>query len=211
MKKELIINTIKENKIIAVIRLRETDKLKKVVDSLLNGGIKIIELTMTIPNAIEQINKISEEFINDALIGAGSVLNSKTAKDVIDAGAKFVASPIFNEEVISLVHSYELPMIPGCFTPTEIINAHNHQADFIKVFPADNLGTSFIKSILAPMPQLKLIPTGGVTIDNAKDWLKAGCIAVGIGSALIDSNLINNNNYTQLTENSKKIVQNISV
>lgn len=204
-------NTILQRKAIAVVRMKNTDQLLKVINAILLGGVNIIELTMTIPNAIQAIVTANKEFGENILLGVGSVINSKVAFDAINAGAKFVVSPIFKPEIVDTVNSLDKVVIPGGFSPTEIQTAFEQGADFVKIFPADNLGMSFINSIKAPLPHLKVIPTGGVTLNNAIDWINAGASAVGIGSALVDNKAIESENYSQLTENAKKLCGNLGI
>jgi 2-dehydro-3-deoxyphosphogluconate aldolase / (4S)-4-hydroxy-2-oxoglutarate aldolase len=211
MTREEIRNKILERKVVAVVRMKNPDQLLKVINALMVGGVSGIELTMTIPNTIQAIETANKEFGNDILLGVGSVTNSQVAIDAINAGAKFVVSPIYKPEVVDSVIAKNLVVIPGAFTPTEIQNAYEQGADFVKIFPADNLGMSFIKSIKAPLPHLKVIPTGGVTLDNAIDWIKYGASAVGVGSALVDNKAIENENYSQLTENAKKLCLNLGL
>jgi 2-dehydro-3-deoxyphosphogluconate aldolase/(4S)-4-hydroxy-2-oxoglutarate aldolase len=165
---------------------------------------------MTVPNAIKLIESISKTLAKDIILGVGSVLNKTTAEGAIKAGAKYVVSPIFKKEIIETAHKYDLPSMPGAFTPTEIQMAYESGADVVKVFPADIVGMSFFKSILAPLPHLKLMPTGGVSLENAGDWLKAGACAVGVGTALLDKNAIKNEQYDILTSNAKKIIKSIT-
>lgn len=210
MKREKILEEILKRKSVAVIRLKEADKLKKVIEALALGGVSVAEVTMTVPNAIGLIKQVTQELSEDIIVGVGSVLNAETAKQAIEAGAKYVVSPIFKKEIIDMAHEYDVPAMPGCFTPTEVLTAYEYGADVVKVFPADVLGMAFFKGILAPMPHLKLMPTGGVSLTNAGDWIKAGAVAVGIGSALLDMDAIDSKNYSKLTENAKLITQSIN-
>ncbi|KAF0140340.1 MAG: 2-dehydro-3-deoxyphosphogluconate aldolase/4-hydroxy-2-oxoglutarate aldolase [Stygiobacter sp.] len=210
MKREKILEDILKRKSVAVIRLKEADKLKKVIEALALGGVSVAEITMTVPNAIGLIKQITQELSEDIIVGVGSVLNADVAKQAIEAGAKYVVSPVFKKEIIDAAHAYDVPAMPGCFTPTEVLTAYEYGADVVKVFPADVLGMAFFKGILAPMPHLKLMPTGGVSLTNAGDWIKAGAVAVGIGSALLDKDAIDSENYSKLTENAKLITQNIN-
>lgn len=210
MTKQETLNIIHEKKAVAVLRIQDEEKLTKVINAIAEGGITIAEITMTVPNALKKIEKISAEMGDKILVGVGSVLNGSVAEDAIKAGAKFVVSPILKKEIIEVSHKYEIPVMPGCFTPTEIQTAYEYGADIIKVFPADVLGMEYFRSVLAPMPHLKLMPTGGVTLDNVGDWIKSGACAVGIGSALLDKHAIQNGNYFILTENAKKIVNSIN-
>ncbi|MBU0559038.1 MAG: bifunctional 4-hydroxy-2-oxoglutarate aldolase/2-dehydro-3-deoxy-phosphogluconate aldolase [Bacteroidetes bacterium] len=209
MNKDQITKRIIENCAVAVIRVKDQNKLLKVVEAIYKGGVKGIEITMTVPNAIQQVELVTKEFSEDMIVGVGSVLDSITAEQAIDAGAKYVVSPIFKKEIINTAHNLNVPAMPGCFTPTEIQTAHELGADIIKVFPADVLGMAFFKGIKAPMPHLKLMPTGGVTLENAGEWLNAGACAVGIGSALLDNEAIESGNYNVLTENAQKLMANI--
>ena len=210
MNKKQILDEIFKRKAVAVLRVKEEDKLKKVIQAIAEGGVSVAEITMTVPNAIKLIQKMSKELDENIIIGIGSVLNKQTAEDAIKAGAKYVVSPILKKEIIETALKYDVPVMPGCFTPTEIYLAFEMGADIAKVFPADVVGMPFFKAILAPMPHLKLMPTGGVSLTNAGDWLKAGACAVGIGSALFDDKAIKEENYLKLTENAKIIMNSIN-
>jgi 2-dehydro-3-deoxyphosphogluconate aldolase / (4S)-4-hydroxy-2-oxoglutarate aldolase len=210
MNKENILAEILKRKAVAVIRAKDPAKLKRIIESLAEGGITVAEITMTVPNAIQLIEKMSNEVDKNIIIGVGSVLNRTTAIEAIKAGARYVVSPIIKKEIIETAHENDVPVMPGCFTPTEIQTAYEYGADIIKVFPADALGMSFFKSILAPMPHLKLMPTGGVTLTNPGDWIKAGACAVGLGSALLDSKAISEENYSVLTANAKQVMLSIN-
>ena len=208
-KSKEILNKLEANVAVAVIRLADSTKLIRVCEAIFEGGVKSIEITMTVPNAISVIKESVKKLGDHMLIGVGSVLNAETAKEAIDAGANYVVSPIFKKEIIEVAHKNDVPALPGCFTPSEIQTAFESEADIIKIFPADVLGMAFFKSILAPMPHLKLMPTGGVTLTNAGDWIKAGACAVGIGTALLDKNAIAQENYKLLTNNAQLIMANI--
>jgi 2-dehydro-3-deoxyphosphogluconate aldolase / (4S)-4-hydroxy-2-oxoglutarate aldolase len=210
MEKEIILNKILKTKVVAVLRIKEAEKLKKVIDAIYKGGITAVEITMTVPNAIQLIEKMSKELDKNIILGVGSVLSKSVAEDAIKAGAKYVVSPILKKEIIEASHKLDVPVMPGCFTPTEIQTAYEYGADIIKVFPADVVGMAFFKAILAPLPHLKLMPTGGVTLTNAGNWLLAGACAVGIGSALLDKKAIQEENYSKLTENAATIIKSIS-
>lgn len=210
MKKDQIVDEILGRKAVAVLRIKEPAKLKKVIEFLNEGGISVAEVTLTVPNAIKLIEQMTNELDKNIIVGVGSVLNPSIAEDAIKAGARYVVSPIFKKEIIEMAHKYDIPAMPGCFTPTEIQTAYEAGADIIKVFPADVLGIDFFKGILAPMPHLRLMPTGGVTLTNAGDWLRAGACAVGIGSALLDKEAIEKENYNKLTENARIIMESIN-
>ena len=210
MNREEIVDKITELKAVAVIRMEDPSKLIRVAEAIHNGGVKAIEITMTVPNAIETIALASKEIGNKVLIGVGSILTPEMALKAIDAGAQYVVSPIFKSEIIKTSHDNNIPAMPGTFTPTEAQMAYEAGADIIKLFPADVLGMNFIKGIKAPMPHLKVMPTGGVSLTNAGDWLNAGACAVGVGSALLDKQAIHNENYSVLTENAKLIMKSIN-
>ena len=210
MNREEIVDKITELKAVAVIRMEDPSKLIRVAEAIHNGGVKAIEITMTVPNAIETIALASKEIGNKVLIGVGSILTPEMALKAIDAGAQYVVSPIFKSEIIKTSHDNNIPAMPGTFTPTEAQMAYEAGADIIKLFPADVLGMNFIKGIKAPMPHLKVMPTGGVSLTNAGDWLNAGACAVGVGSALLDKQAIHYENYSVLTENAKLIMKSIN-
>ena len=210
MSRKEIVDKIIELKAVAVIRMEDPSKLIKVAEAIYDGGVKAIEITMTVPNAIEAIALASREIGNKVLIGVGSILDSEMAQKAIDAGAQFVVSPIFKKEIIEKSHKNNIPAMPGTFSPTEVQLAYEAGADIVKLFPADVLGMPFIKGIKAPMPHLKIMPTGGVSLTNAGEWLKSGACAVGVGSALIDRQAILEENYTVLTRKAEQIMESIN-
>jgi 2-dehydro-3-deoxyphosphogluconate aldolase/(4S)-4-hydroxy-2-oxoglutarate aldolase len=210
MNKKQILDEIFKRKAVAVLRVKEEDKLKKVIEAIAEGGVSVAEITMTVPNAIKLIEKMSQELDENIIIGVGSVLSKEVAEEAIKAGAKYVVSPILKKEIIEMARKYDVPVMPGCFTPTEIYSAFEMGADISKVFPADIVGVPFFKAILAPMPHLKLMPTGGVSLTNAGDWIKAAACAVGIGSALLDDKAIKEQDCLKLTENAKTIMNSIN-
>ncbi len=203
MSREDIVKSLIDAGAIAVLRLSDPTKLIKVAQAIYEGGVSAIEITMTVPDAINVIKTATKEIGGYMNIGVGSVLEGETAQKAIDAGAKYVVSPIFKKEIVETAHKNSIPAMPGAFTPTEIQTAYESGADIIKVFPADAVGMAFFKGVLAPMPHLKLMPTGGVTLTNAGDWLKAGACAVGVGTALLDKKAIASGDYNLLTENAK--------
>ena len=194
---------------IAVIRMKNPDRLLRVAEALLAGGVRALEVTMTVPGALDCIRAIARELGNEVIPGVGSVLDAETAGRAIDAGARYVLSPVFKREVIDAAHRHGCPAIPGAFTPTEILAAQEAGADLVKVFPADILGMAFFKGVLAPMPHLRLIPTGGVTLTNAGDWLRAGAVAVGVGGALLDRRAIEAENYALLRQNAMRLMESV--
>jgi len=195
--------------VVAVIRLKDPARLRAVVDALADGGVRALEVTMTVPRAVDLIRELAPTMPSGFLLGAGTVLDAETATAVIDAGARYVVSPVFRPEVIRACHARDVPMMPGCFSPTEILAAHDAGADIIKVFPATMLGPQYVKDIRAPLPQVKLMPTGGVTIDNAGDWIRAGAVAVGIGSALVDAKAIEAGRFDAIAANARTLIANV--
>ena len=196
--------------VVAVIRLADPARLRAVVDAIAAGGVRAIEVTMTVPRAIEMIAAIAPTLPRGFLIGAGTVLDKATVTRAINAGAQFIVSPVFRKELIMAAHVLGVPAMPGCMTPTEILDAWDAGADVVKVFPATALGPGFLKDVLAPLPHVKLMPTGGVTLDNAGDWIRAGAMAVGVGSALLDSAAIASGRYQVITDHARRIVASVA-
>ena len=189
------IQLIEEIGIIAVVRINNADNLIPLVDALCEGGVNAIEITMTTPGAVDLIGIIASKYKDDVIVGAGSVLDPETARAVILAGAQFVVSPVLNIKMIHLTHRYDVAVIPGAFTPTEILKAWENGADVVKIFPATALGPKYFRDIHGPLPQVKLTPTGGVTLENTAEFIKAGACCVGVGSALVTKELFNNNDW----------------
>jgi len=210
LEREKIVKSIAKTGAAAVIRMENPEKLLKVVESIYAGGLNIIEITMTVPNVLKVIESVVKEVNDDVIVGVGSVLNKEMTQNAIDAGAKFVVSPVLKKEIIDTGHQNNLPVFPGAFTPTEIQTAYEWGADIIKVFPADVVGMKYFRSIKAPLPHLKLMPTGGVSLTNAGDWLLHGAEAVGIGSALLDKEAIKNEDYKKLQQNAEVLIENIN-
>lgn len=200
-----VVRFIERDRAVAVVRTDAPEKLVRIADALREGGVVCVEVTMTVPNALEGIRAVSDELGDAVLVGAGSVIDGPTAQAAIDAGARYVVSPVFKREVIDAAHAMGAAAMPGCFTPTEILAAHEAGADVAKVFPAGSLGPGFIRGVLAPMPHLRLMPTGGVSLDNAGDWLRAGAVAVGAGSALVERDAVAAGNWERLTENARRL------
>ena len=190
--------------LIAVIRADSSEQLVDVVRALRDGGCEAAEITMTTPNALDAIAKAREALNKDAVIGVGSVLDPGTARAAILAGAQFVFCPVLNPDVIAMGHRYDRPVVPGALTPTEIINAWSAGADLVKVFPANHFGPKYFGDLLAPMPQLKLTPTGGVDLNTAADWIKAGAACLGVGSSLVKKDMIKNKDWAGLTKLAKQ-------
>jgi 2-dehydro-3-deoxyphosphogluconate aldolase/(4S)-4-hydroxy-2-oxoglutarate aldolase len=195
--------------VVAVIRLNDPARVRAAVDALAEGGVRAIEVTMTVPGAVDLVRQLAAGLPAGFLLGAGTVLDADTARAVTDAGATFVVGPVFRPEMIRACHERGAAAIPGCFSPTEILAAHEAGADVVKVFPATSLGPQFIRDVGAPLPQLKLMPTGGVTLDNAGEWIRAGAVAVGLGSALVDAAAVGRGEFDVLTANARRVVASV--
>jgi 2-dehydro-3-deoxyphosphogluconate aldolase / (4S)-4-hydroxy-2-oxoglutarate aldolase len=209
-----ILETVFAQKAVAVIRLENSIHALSVVQAIAKGGITIVEITLTTPNALDIIRELtrwnaSSSTSSPILVGAGSVLDSAAAERCIEAGAAFMVSPVMKHEIIQTAHAAGIPAMMGAFTPSEILAAQEAGADIVKVFPADFLSPAYFKAVKAPMPHLRLMPTGGVTLTNAGDWLRAGACAVGIGGALLDAKAIAEERFDVLTVNAQTIVQSI--
>ena len=209
MTRATITEDIEAHGVVAVIRMKEPDRVRAVIDALAAGGLRALEVTMTVPGAIDLIAQIAPTLPKGFLFGAGTVNDADTAARAIDAGARFIVSPVFRRSVIDACHARDVPAMPGCYTPTEILDAWDAGADVVKVFPATTLGPGYLKDVRAPLPQVKLMPTGGVTVENAGDWIKAGAVAVGVGSALLDAQAIASGQYHVLEEKARRIVANV--
>lgn len=208
MKKEQVITQLTECGLVAVVRAADAEEAIKISDACLKGGCSAIELTFTVPHADKVIEALAEKYPNgEMLLGAGTVLDSETARLAILAGANFIVSPSFNLETAKLCNRYRVPYMPGCATITEVITAMEAGADVIKIFPADLYGPAIIKDISGPLPQAQLMPTGGVTADNADEWIKAGAVAVGAGSSLTKG--AKTGDYELITETARKFIAKI--
>lgn len=195
---------------VAVVRLKDPEVLLPVVEAIAEGGVRAIEITMTVPNAIDQIARVRQHFGDDVVLGVGSVLDPDTATKAVAAGARYVVTPVMKPDVVAAAHAAGAAAMPGAMTPTECQAAYEAGADVVKVFPADVVGMPFFKAVLAPMPHLRLMPTGGVTLDNGGDWLRAGAVAVGVGSALLDTKAIAEVRFGQLTDNARRLVASLA-
>ncbi|MEM1330143.1 MAG: bifunctional 4-hydroxy-2-oxoglutarate aldolase/2-dehydro-3-deoxy-phosphogluconate aldolase [Planctomycetota bacterium] len=196
---------IESSGILAVVRIPEHNRLMKACRALAAGGVTGIEITMSVADPFEAIRALDEEFGDSILLGAGSVTDEHTARRSIDAGARYVVSPIFREPVISATLKAGAAAIAGAMSPTEAFAAQSAGANIVKIFPADIVGMPYFRSVLAPMPGLRLMPTGGVTLDNAGDWIRAGAVAVGIGSALLDKSTIESGDWGELEARAEKL------
>ncbi len=195
-----------ESGIIAILRSPTGAKLLDAAKAIVAGGISAVEVTMTTPGALNIIRDTKRAMGDSVCMGVGSVLDSETARSALLAGAEYIVTPVVLPSVIELGHRYGVPVIIGAMTPTEAFTAQELGADFIKLFPADTLGPGYVKSLLAPLPALQIIPTGGVTPENVGDYIKAGSVAVGAGSALVNQDLLDNGDFSKITKLAAKYV-----
>ncbi len=202
MDKCQIIEAIKKEKLISVIRYKDQEKIKKIVDSIVAGGINLIEITMTVQNAIDIIKKLAIKYKDsNVIIGAGTVVESQIAQDAIDAGAMFIVSPVLNKDIIKICNEHNILVVPGIATPTEAYEALKSGADVLKLFPSNAFDPSIIKTYKGPFPNIKLMPTGGINLDNINEWIDNGAIAVGIGGELLKE--FNGENFEDITNTVK--------
>lgn len=197
-------------KAVAVIRLKDAGKLAAAAAALRRGGVAAIEITMTVPGAVEIIRAMVRDKPEGTLIGAGTVLDAGTAADVIAAGAAFVVSPITDPGMIQTCRAAGVLAVPGAFTPTEIVTAWRAGADIVKVFPATSLGPQFFKDMRGPLPQIRLMPTGGVTIENARDFLAAGACCVGLGTALVDARSVEAGDWAGIADRARRLMASLA-
>ncbi len=208
MSKAEVIQQIRETGVIPVVRATTADEAMRAIDAIRAGGISIVEITMTVPGAVGLIEEVSRRYGNDTLVGAGTVLDAETATACISSGAQFVVSPALNMETIARCRQLDVAVMPGALTPTEVVQAWNAGADFVKVFPAGALGgASYIKALKAPLPQIELVPTGGVSLKTAADFIRAGAAALGVGADLVDLKAIREGQAGLITERAKQFVQ----
>ena len=193
--------------VVAVIRAPSDAVLPDIARALIAGGVVAIEVTMTTPNALHGIEHLRGLLGDEAVVGVGTVLDAATCQDAIHAGAQFVVSPVFNAAVVDTAKKHEIVSIPGAFTPTEILAAWNAGADVVKVFPATSLGPAYFKDLLAPMPFLKLTPTGGVEVKSTTEWIKAGAVCVGAGSSLVSKEMLAKSDWNGMTAIAKEFIQ----
>jgi len=208
MTKAEVIQQIRDTGVIPVVRATSADEAMRAIDAIREGGISILEITMTVPGAVALIEEVSARYGKDALVGAGTVLDDKTATACISAGARFVVSPALNVDTIACCRRHEVAVMPGALTPTEVVQAWNAGADFVKVFPAGAVGgPSYLKALKAPLPQIELVPTGGVSLKTAADFIKAGAAALGVGADLVDIKAIREGQASLITERAKQFVE----
>jgi len=208
MNKTDVLKQIRDIGIIPVVRATSADEAMRAIDAIREGGVSVLEITMTVPGAVSVIEQLAKNYGNDVLVGAGTVLDPETARACILSGAKFVVSPALNVETIECCRRYGVAVMPGALTPTEVVQAWTAGADFVKVFPAGALGgASYLKALKAPLPQIELVPTGGVSLKTAADFIKAGASALGVGADLVDLKAIRDGQASIITERAKQYVE----
>ena len=208
MNKSEVLQTIYRAGLVPVLRARSAADALAIAGAVTAGGVPVLEVTMTVPGAIDLIGKLAEQFAERVLLGAGTVLDPETARLCILAGAKFIVSPALNLKTIEMCQRHEIVVIPGALTPTEIVTAWQAGADVVKIFPCSAVGgAKYLVALKAPLPQVKMIPTGGVSLSTATDFLAAGAFALGVGSDLIDNDAIAQGRPQTITENARKYVE----
>jgi 2-dehydro-3-deoxyphosphogluconate aldolase/(4S)-4-hydroxy-2-oxoglutarate aldolase len=208
MNKTDVLQRIRDTGLIPVVRAESADQAMRAVEAIKAGGVDVLEVTMTVPGAIGVIEQLAKAYGGEALIGAGTVLDPETAQACIQAGAQFIVSPALNEETIAFCQDYDIAVFPGALTPTEVLRAWNAGADAVKVFPAGAVGgASYLKALKAPLPQIELVPTGGVNLKTAADFIKAGAMALGVGADLVDMKALREGNAELITERARQFLE----
>ena len=207
MDKKKIVEQIESLGLVPVVRASSADEAMQAIEAIKAGGVNVLEITMTVPGAVRVIEKVADKYGSDVLVGAGTVLDPETARACLLAGAQFIVSPALNLATIELCHRYSAPIAPGVLTPTEVITAWSAGVDFVKVFPCGSVGgASYVKNLKGPFPQVKIIPTGGVSLTTAADFIKAGASALGVGTDLVDVKAIREGNAHIVTERARQFV-----
>ena len=207
MTKSEIIQRLLDPGIIAIIRADSSEQLVEAAEALLAGGVTAMEVTMTTPNALQVITAVTQKFGDAILMGVGSVIDPRTVYSAVAAGAEFIVTPVTNLQVIAAAVQLDKPIASGAFTPTECLLAHTSGADFVKLFPADVGGPAYIKSVLAPLPMLRIVPTGGVTPQTAAAFLNAGSVALGAGSSLVSKEILQKRDWAELKNRAAAFVE----
>ena len=211
MERTAVVQSLKEIGLVPIVRATSTEDALKIVEAIRASGITTVEITMTVPGAIRVLETLASQLGGKVLLGAGTVLDPETARLAILAGAEFLISPTLNPKVIEMTRRYGKVSIPAGLTPTEILTAWEAGADFVKVFPCGSLGgADYIKAVKAPLPQVEMIPTGGVTLDTAADFLRAGAAAIAVGGEIVDKKAVASKKWDVITENARKFIDLVS-
>lgn len=206
MSKEDQLRQVLDSGIVAVVRSQDSQQLVEVVRTLADGGVNVVEITMSVPGALDVVKAVRSALGNRVLLGAGTILDPETCRMALLAGAEYIVAPTVNFEVIRLCQRYDKLVMPGAFTPTEILAAWEAGADIVKVFPADVVGPAFFKAIKGPLPQIRVMPTGGVDLTTAASFLQAGACCLGIGSQLVEPKAVAERNFTRIRELAERYV-----
>ena len=206
MSKESQLRQVLECGIVAVVRSPDSRQLVEVAQALADGGVTVIEITMTVPNALEVVRQVRQALGDRVLLGAGTILDPETARAALLAGAEYLVAPTVNRDVIRLCQRYDKLVMPGAFTPTEILSAWEAGADVVKVFPADVVGPAFFKALRGPLPQVRLMPTGGVDLKTAADFLRAGACCLGVGGQLVEPKAVAEGNFDRIRDLARQYV-----
>ena len=209
MKKDEKLDLIRDTGVIAIMRAQSSAQLIDAADAIKAGGVRVIEVTMTTPGALKVIEEAKGRYGEEVLFGAGSVLDAETARAAILSGAGFIIAPTLNLKTIALCNRYGIPVTPGCYTPTEMLSAYEAGADMVKLFPASVGGPSLVKAILAPLPQLNIIPVGGVNLNTAADFIRSGAAALGVGSDLINPQILDKGDMDELTRRAVAFIREV--
>ena len=208
MEKREVFNRMISEGLVPVIRVSSAQEAVDVADAIKEGGVTLIEITMSVPGAIDVIKELAQKYRDEIIMGAGTVLDPETGRTALLAGAQFIVTPTLNLDVIQLAHRYSAVVVPGAMTPTEILTAWNAGADMVKVFPAAQLGgPEYLKAIRGPLPQILLVPTGGVNLQNAGAFIKAGAAALGVGGELVDKKAVKEKKFHIITENTRAFLK----
>ena len=211
MDKTVKLDLIRSTGVIAIMRASSSEQLIAAADAIKAGGVSAIEVTMTTPGALDVIAKASTRYGQDVLFGAGSVLDPETARAAILAGAGFVVAPTLDLGTIALCSRYGIPVVPGCYTPSEMLAAWQAGADMVKLFPASVGGPALVKAIRAPLPQLEIVPVGGVNLDTAADFIRSGSAALGVGSSLVNQKLLDAGDMAELTRRAQAFIEQVQL
>jgi 2-dehydro-3-deoxyphosphogluconate aldolase/(4S)-4-hydroxy-2-oxoglutarate aldolase len=209
MDRTATLTSLLRERVIGIVRLAEAARVLPVLQAIHAGGVKCVEVSLTTPDALDAIREARKR-LPDAIIGAGTVCTPESAEAAIRAGASFLVTPVTVPELVQLAHSLDVPIAMGAFTPTEIYTAHAAGADLIKLFPASSLTPGFVRSVLAPFPDLRLVPTGGVGADNAREWLAAGAVGLGVGGGLTRAAAVAEGKYEELTDYARRLMASVN-
>ena len=205
--KQQVLDGIIECGIVAVVRGTSDELIMKAIEAALDGGLNVVEVAFTVPNALEIIKRLAESVSEDVILGAGTVLTPEMAADAVDAGAQFIVSPNVDLATIEMAKSRGVPVFPGALTPTEVATAWQAGADMVKIFPANVMGPTYLKDLHGPFPQIKFMPTGGVNLNTARDYLENGAAALGVGGDLINRKLMEEGNFAEIASRARKFRQ----